>query len=81
MSNLSEFLTVAHLSWLMSDLSDSLTVAHLSWAIIAHSCSFDLSDLSEWQWANEQIPNPVMPRVEAGRILKAWSWPKLDTGT
>ena len=47
MSDLSESLTVAHLSWAtwrfslscsfnMSDLRDSLTVAHLSWAIWAN---------------------------------------------
>ena len=50
-------------SFIISDLSNSLTVAHLSWATlaicsqslvspeqsewIAHSCSFDLSDLRE----------------------------------
>ena len=50
--------------WFLSDLSDSLTVAHFLWAIwaicsqlliclerserIAHSCSFDLSKMSEW---------------------------------
>ena len=57
----------------MSDLSDSLTVAHLSWATwaicswvlicleqskqIAHSRSFDLSEMSKWamsKWANSQ---------------------------
>ena len=62
-------------SFVMSDLSDLLTVAHLTWAIrsqllicperselIAHSRSFDLSNLSEWamskwgmsKWANSQ---------------------------
>ena len=63
-------------SFVMSDLSNSLTVAHLSWATqelrsqslmcleqsewITHSRSFDLSEMSEWaneQWANEQIPS------------------------
>ena len=63
----------------MSDLSDSLTVAHLSWATwgirsqsliclerserIAHSRSFDLSEMSEWaneRWANERIPSPAV---------------------
>ena len=57
----------------MSDLSELLTVAHLSWATwairsqllrclerserIPHSCSFDLSEMSEWAnewWANSQ---------------------------
>ena len=57
----------------MSDLSDSLPVALLTWATwaiysqslicperserITHSRSFDLSNLSEW--ANEQIPKPA----------------------
>ena len=60
-------------SFIMSDLSESLTVTHLSWANwvihsqwlicpeqserIAHNCSFDLSDLSEWAnegWLNER---------------------------
>ena len=68
----------------MSDLSQSLSVAHLSWATwaihswslisseqpqrFAHNRSFVLSDLSEsltvahliWaKWANEQIPSPA----------------------
>ena len=57
----------------MSDLSDSLTVVLLIWATgairsqllicleqseqIAHSRSFDLSEMSEW--VNEQIPSPA----------------------
>ena len=57
----------------MSDLSDSLTVALLTWAtwairsqllfcpewseLIAHSRSLNLSDLSEWK--SEQIPSPA----------------------
>ena len=63
----------SHCSLLVSDLSESLTVTHLSWANwvihsqwlicpeqserIAHNCSFDLSDLSEWAnegWLNER---------------------------
>ena len=65
-------------SFVMSNLSDSLTVAILTWATwairsqslicperseqITHSRSFDLSDLSKWangRWANERIPNPA----------------------
>ena len=56
-------------SFVMSDLSNLLTVALLSWALAtwAHRCSFVLNDLSESLtvahlisaiWANEQIPNP-----------------------
>ena len=76
MSDLSELLKVAHLSWLMSDLSDLLTVAHLSWATwaipswslicleqseqITHSRSFELSEMSEW--ANERMSEWVMSK-------------------
>ena len=64
-------------SFVLSHVSDSLTVAHFLWAAwairsqlliclqrserIAHSRSFDLSEMSEWvneRWANEQIPSP-----------------------
>ena len=72
-------------SFIMSDLSESLTVTHLSWATwsicsrllfwhewperFAHSCSFVLRDLSEsftvahliWPiWANEQMSDEPM---------------------
>ena len=46
----------------MSDLSDLLTVAHLSWAIWAnHSQSLIWFEQSERmsEWANEQIPKPA----------------------
>ena len=77
-------------SFVLSNLSESLTVAHFSiatWAIcsqalncsersewINHSCSFDLSNLSEWaneqwamnkwamsEWTNEQWANEQIP--------------------
>ena len=73
----------------MSDLSESLTVAHLSWATwtirsalliclerperFAHSSSFVLSDLSDlltvahliWvKWANLPIPSPAPENAE-----------------
>ena len=48
-------------SFLVSDLSDSLRVAHLSWVICANRSqllsSFDLSEMSKWaneRWANSQ---------------------------
>ena len=46
-------------SFPLSDLSNSLKVAHLSWAIWANRSrrSFDLSEMSGW--ANEWIPSTV----------------------
>ena len=75
-------------SFIMSDLSKSLTVPHLSWATwairsqslicperseqIAHSCSFDLSDLSKW--ANSQ---PWTRAIGSQSLFfKEWFWAK-----
>ena len=73
-------------SFLVSDLSDSLTVAHLSWATwaicsqsliclqrseqIAHSLSFDLSEMSKEamsEWANSQPWDKI--RWDRGREI------------
>ena len=61
-------------SFPLSDMSDSLTVANLSWAIWANcsQSSFDLSKMSKWaneQWANERIPSPTIFHHEKGSLL------------
>ena len=46
-------------SFVMSDLSDLINVAHLSWAVWEnHSQSLICPERFEQIWANERIPNP-----------------------
>ena len=61
MSNLSNSLTVALLTWATWVICSQSLICHEQSEQIAHSHSFDLSDLSKWVnelWANEPIPSP-----------------------
>ena len=63
MSNLRESLTVAHahMSWATWMICSQWLICPERSQRIAHSHSFDLSNLSKWAnewWVKEQIPNP-----------------------
>ena len=72
LSDLSDLLTVAHLSW--GDLSESLTVAHLIWAKWVNE-RMSNEGMSKWalsEWANSQpcwirTRDPILQR-------RSWSW-------
>ena len=61
LSNLSNFLTDAHLSLATSAISSQLLICPEPSEQIAQSCSLQWAILSKWvmsEWTNGQIPNP-----------------------
>ena len=74
MSDLSESLTVAHFSWVTWAIGSQLLLCPERSERIAHSCSFDFSNLSKWankRWANERIPSPGL---RAGKWMSREAW-------